>query len=150
MKRRSPWALFIGAIPGAMPPLLGWTAIRGTIDPPAIALLAMQFLWQLPHFLAIAAMFKDDYERAGIQTFFSTSGPKASRFISASAAFLLIPFSLGVAHFGAWLTAGRATLGAGFVMATLVFSPRQLFLASVIYLPLLLGALWIAPIPPIQ
>src|SRR6185295_15576315 len=64
-KRRTPLCTLIGAIPGAVPPLIGWAAARGRLDPEAWLLFALLFLWQLPHVMAIAWMYQDDYERAG-------------------------------------------------------------------------------------
>ena len=65
LKRYTTLATFIGAFPGAMPPLLGWTAARGVIEWPAVALFAILFVWQFPHFMAIAWMYREDYARAG-------------------------------------------------------------------------------------
>jgi protoheme IX farnesyltransferase len=67
LKRRTTLATFIGAFPGAMPPLLGWTAARGQIEWPAVALFAILFVWQFPHFMAISWMYREDYGRAGIK-----------------------------------------------------------------------------------
>ena len=66
LKRYTTLATFIGAFPGAMPPLLGWTAARGVIEWPAVALFAILFVWQFPHFMAIAWLYRDDYAKAGI------------------------------------------------------------------------------------
>ncbi len=65
LKRKSVWSLFIGAIPGALPMLGGWTAYRNSIDYPAVVLFAIMFIWQLPHFLSLSWMYKKDYERGG-------------------------------------------------------------------------------------
>jgi protoheme IX farnesyltransferase len=67
LKRYTTLATFIGAFPGAMPPLLGWTAARGVIEWPAVALFAILFVWQFPHFMAIAWLYRDDYAKAGIR-----------------------------------------------------------------------------------
>jgi protoheme IX farnesyltransferase len=67
LKRYTTLATFIGAFPGAMPPLLGWTAARGVIEWPAVALFAILFVWQFPHFMAIAWLYREDYARAGIR-----------------------------------------------------------------------------------
>ncbi len=67
LKRYTTLATFIGAFPGAMPPLLGWTAARGIIEWPAVALFAILFVWQFPHFMAIAWLYRDDYAKAGIR-----------------------------------------------------------------------------------
>jgi protoheme IX farnesyltransferase len=65
LKRKTPLCVLIGAFPGAMPPLIGWTAARGRLDPEAWVLFAMVFLWQSPHFVAIAWMYREDYSHAG-------------------------------------------------------------------------------------
>ena len=67
LKRYTTLATFIGAFPGAMPPLLGWTAARGVIEWPAVALFAILFVWQFPHFMAIAWLYREDYAKAGIR-----------------------------------------------------------------------------------
>src|ERR1700742_2872389 len=67
LKRYTALATFIGAFPGAMPPLLGWTAARGVIEWPAVALFAILFVWQFPHFMAIAWLYREDYAKAGIR-----------------------------------------------------------------------------------
>ena len=67
LKRYTTLATFIGAFPGAMPPLLGWTAARGVIEWPAVALFAILFVWQFPHFMAIAWLYRDGLRRAGIR-----------------------------------------------------------------------------------
>src|SRR5262249_54078644 len=67
LKTRTSLSTAVGAFPGAMPPLMGWTAARGEIDMPALVLFAILFLWQFPHFLAIAWMYREDYARAGIR-----------------------------------------------------------------------------------
>src|ERR1051325_11372711 len=65
LKRRTSFCTLIGAIPGAMPPLIGWAAARGSVSPEAWLLFAIVFLWQFPHFMAIAWMYREDYDRAG-------------------------------------------------------------------------------------
>ena len=67
LKRTSAAALFVGAVPGALPPLMGWTAVTGRLDAPGLALFAILFLWQIPHFLAIAIYRAADYARAGFK-----------------------------------------------------------------------------------
>ncbi len=66
LKRRTPWSTMIGAFPGAVPPLIGWTAVQGQVSVEALTLFLIMFLWQFPHFLAIAWMYREDYQRAGI------------------------------------------------------------------------------------
>src|SRR5215813_872223 len=65
LKRLTPLCTVVGAVPGAIPPMMGWAAARGTLDPGAWGLFSLLFLWQLPHFLAIGWMFREDYERGG-------------------------------------------------------------------------------------
>ena len=67
LKKRTTWATFVGAFPGAAPPLIGWAAARGSLGPGAWVLFAVLFLWQFPHFHAIAWMYREDYGRAGIR-----------------------------------------------------------------------------------
>ena len=66
LKRRTSLSTLVGAVPGALPPVIGWAAARGTLDPPAVVLFAILFLWQIPHFLAIAWIYRDDYARGGL------------------------------------------------------------------------------------
>ena len=79
MKQQSPAALFVGAIPGAIPPLMGWTAATGRLDAPGLVLFAILFLWQIPHFLAIAIFRADDYERAGFRVLPLQASERATR-----------------------------------------------------------------------
>ena len=65
LKRRSPFATLVGAVPGALPPLIGWAAAHGAVSAGGAALFAIVFLWQIPHFMAIAWLYRDDYEKAG-------------------------------------------------------------------------------------
>ena len=67
MKQVHPICTFLGAFPGAMPPVLGWVAIRGRIDPEAVVLFAIMFFWQFPHFHSIAWLYREDYENAGVR-----------------------------------------------------------------------------------
>jgi protoheme IX farnesyltransferase len=140
----------IGAIPGALPPLIGWAAARNNVSSEAIALFGILFFWQIPHFLAIAWMYRDEYARAGFVMLpnVDPSGFRTSR-QAVSHAFGLMLVSLWPVVFG--LTgmvylAGALILGAVFLGTALRFSrrltlpmARQLFFASILYLPLLLG-----------
>src|SRR5258708_31443552 len=67
LKRVTPNNIFTGAFPGALPPLIGWTAARGLIEWPGVALFAILFVWQFPHFMAIGWMYREEYARAGIR-----------------------------------------------------------------------------------
>jgi heme o synthase len=69
LKQRSPLALVVGAVPGAIPPLMGWTAVTGRLDAGGLALFAVLFCWQLPHFLAVSIYLQDDYARGGLRVF---------------------------------------------------------------------------------
>jgi protoheme IX farnesyltransferase len=153
---------FIGAFPGALPPLIGWTAARGIIEWPGVALFAILFVWQFPHFMAIGWMYRDDYARAGIRltpTLPNTQYAAQSTVIQALFyAVLMVPISLWPAalHITGSLYAVAATiLSLGYLWYTIRFarilrSPldpasnqyaRDLLRASVIYLPLLLAAM---------
>lgn len=79
MKTRSPWALWVGAVPGALPPLMGYTAVTDAIAAPGLALFAVMFFWQLPHFLAIAVLGREDYARAGVRTVLAEWGERSAR-----------------------------------------------------------------------
>lgn len=94
MKRRSTLALFVGAVPGAIPPLMGWTAVTGSIDAGGLALFALLFAWQLPHFLAVSIYLKDDYARGGLRVFAVVHGERRTRFWIALFTALLVPVSL--------------------------------------------------------
>ncbi|HEX6174229.1 MAG TPA: heme o synthase, partial [Candidatus Binatia bacterium] len=103
MKRKSPLCLIVGAVPGALPPVIGWVAARGTLDVDAWVLFAILFLWQVPHTLAIAWLYREDYAKAGIQFLpvIEPGGSSANRqIISHCAALLavsLLPTLLGLA-----------------------------------------------------
>ena len=146
LKRITPLCTLVGAIPGAAPPLIGWAAATGTLDRRAFALYALLYLWQFPHFMAIAWMYRDDYERAGYRVL---PGYKERRLFAALQALipaaLLIPVSLvpwiGNQAGNVYL-AVAIFLGLGFAWLTLRFSlratnvtARQLLFASIVYLP---------------
>ena len=148
LKRVSSLATVVGAVPGAIPPVMGWTAAAGSLDAGAWALFGILFLWQLPHFLAIAWMYRDDYARAGIQMLpvVETDGSATARQIVCYG-FNLIPVSIapwmlgmaGPVYAAAALILGCAYLYYG-VRAARRRDPaaaRSLLLASVAYLPLL-------------
>lgn len=153
LKTRTSLCTLIGAIPGAIPPMMGWTAVRGQIDGPAWVLFAILFLWQLPHFLAIAWMYREDYARAGFPMLpvIDANGASTSRMIVLYTAVLipvtLIPARVGLAgfsYFCAALVMGVAFFACGAWTAyhRTVANARRLLLASVIYLPTLLT--WMA------
>jgi protoheme IX farnesyltransferase len=121
MKRHSWLALLVGAVPGAMPPLMGWTTVTGRLDAGGLLLFAIVFLWQVPHFGAIALFRKADYARAGLQVLSVQHGDKVSRVVMFVFAVALVAATLlaeplhmaGVAY-----TVVAALLGAGFVLLT--------------------------------
>jgi len=152
LKTRTSLATLVGAIPGAIPPMMGWTAVTNHVSSEAWVLFAILFLWQLPHFLAIAWMFREDYARAGFPMLpvVDPDGGSTARMILLYTAVLipvtLLPTSLGLAGFSYGLAAlvlGAAFFACGAFVAwqRTVFSARRLMLVSVIYLPLLLGCL---------
>ena len=159
LKRYTTLATFIGAFPGAMPPLLGWTAARGRIEWPAVALFAILFIWQFPHFMAIAWLYREDYGRAGIRMLPVVQPDGWSTVLEAiTYAVLMIPASLLPVYLhvaGLWYAAAATALGLVYLGYTLRFAriirarstieskmyARDLLKVSVIYLPLLLTAL---------
>jgi heme o synthase len=162
LKRVTTINTFIGAFPGALPPLIGWTAARGMIEWPGVALFAILFVWQFPHFMAIGWMHREDYARAGIRltsTLPNTRNAARSTVIQALFyAAIMIPVSLWPTylHTTGYPYAVIATiLGFGYLWYTIRFAriisnpdseasrlvARNLLRASVIYLPLLLAAM---------
>jgi len=121
LKRRTPLALLIGAVPGAIPPLMGWSAARGTIDPPGVVLFSIMFFWQVPHFLAIATFRRDEYARAGMRVVPVVYGERVTRhqIIRYSAALvltsiLLVPFGVaGTGYLVVALALGAVFFGVG-------------------------------------
>jgi len=152
LKRLTSLNTLVGAVPGAIPPVMGWTAAKGSIDPGAWALFAILYLWQLPHFLAIAWMYREDYARAGFPMLpvVDTGGEWTGRqAVLATAALLpvsLLPTLLGltgaVYFFGALtLTLAFAAFALGLALSRRRVAARRLLLASVAYLPILLALL---------
>lgn len=149
LKRRTTLNTLVGAVPGAIPPVMGWTAATGSIGVGAGALFAILYLWQLPHFLSIAWMYREDYARAGLRMLPVVdaegvwTGRMAALYASALVPVSVAPTPLGLAggayFFGA-LALGLALLGFGIALAIdrERTSARRLLLASVTYLPLLL------------
>ena len=149
LKRRTWVSTLIGAVPGALPIVAGWTATGRPVTVAAMALFGIMFLWQLPHFFSLAWIYREDYRRAGFQmlTVVDDSGARAARQALLYAA-VLIPISLLPTVFG--LTGdiyliGALILGVAFLLPTimLVRGPKEVFAwrtfaASVVYLPLLI------------
>jgi protoheme IX farnesyltransferase len=152
LKQRSPHATTIGAVPGAMPPLIGFAAAAGTLTPQAWILFAILFLWQFPHFYAIAWMYRDDYARAGIRMLpvVEPDGISTARRMVLFS-LVLLPVSLlpkFTAMAGNLYFFGALLMGAAFTYSAArmwfdrsAVHARQVLLASVIYLPLLYGLL---------
>jgi heme o synthase len=151
LKRVTSLNTIIGAVPGALPPLIGWTAARGTINAEGLTLFAILFLWQMPHFLAIAWLYRGDYAQAGFKMLSEgddngvVTGRQAVIYALALLAVSLLPsvfFGYSAVYFY-----GALMLGAGFASVAVNFAvsggsvaaARWLFLASIAYLPLLLG-----------
>jgi len=152
LKRVTSLCTVVGAVPGALPPMMGWAAARGRLDAGAWALFAILFLWQLPHFLALAWMYRDDYERGGFPMLPVTDregGSTGRQTVLYAAA--LLPATLLA---GMLVSAGEAFLWSALALGLLflafsvrfawmrtVASARGLFLLSVLYLPAVLTLL---------
>ena len=152
LKRITTANTLVGAVPGALPPVIGWAAARGTIEAGAWSLFAILILWQLPHFFAIAWMYRADYARAGFRMI-SSDDQSGERSASQSVFFCILllvvaglPAFLGITTM-VYLVV-ELLLGGLFIFIAMRFlktrtpaDARLLFLSSIIYLPLLLGAL---------
>jgi heme o synthase len=152
LKRVSTFNTLVGAVPGALPPVIGWVAARGRIDAGAWSLFVILVLWQLPHFFAIAWMYREDYSRAGFEMI-SGDDETGERSASQSVLFCILlltlsglPGFVGIANLiyvpiAIALSAAFVAVAMRFLRLRTRASARTLFLASIIYLPLLLGAL---------
>jgi heme o synthase len=152
LKRRTWLSTLIGAFPGALPPVIGWTAATGHISFPALALFGIVFLWQIPHFLAIAWLYREDYARAGIPLLpvvepdGRSTGRQALLYAAALVPVSVSPAFVGLANgpyvaIASVLSLALLVLTAWFAHERSTASARRLFLASITYLPLLWGAL---------
>ncbi|CAB4242929.1 Protoheme IX farnesyltransferase [Methylacidimicrobium sp. AP8] len=152
LKRISPWNTWVGAVSGALPPVIGYVGARNEVDQTALFLLALLFLWQMPHFFAIAWLYRNDYERAGFRMLVvvdATGRKLTSQTVFFTIALLLVslwPSAAGTAALA--YGPGAAGLGALFIWAAIRFhnrpdrsTARALFFASIAYLPLILGLL---------
>ena len=148
LKRRTWLATTVGAVPGALPPVIGWAAARGGLDPGAAALFLIQFVWQLPHFYALAWMFRDDYARAGFPmlSVVDPDGALTGRQVAGWTAILLpaslLPVLLGDA--GTLYATVALLLGGAFLLLALRLAARHdleraraVFRGSLLYLPAL-------------
>jgi protoheme IX farnesyltransferase len=152
LKTKTSLATLVGAVPGALPPVIGWAAASGDISLPAWVLFGIVFFWQMPHFLAIAWMHRDDYARAGIPLLpvlepdGRRTGQQALLYAAALWPVSLLPALVGLADAPYSIVA--TLLGFVFIGLSALFarersiaSARRLFLFSITYLPLLWGAL---------
>lgn len=146
LKRKTPLCTLIGAFPGAVPPLIGWAAARGRLDPEAWVLYALVFLWQFPHFMAIAWMYREDYARAGYLVL--PLDERRERYVvwqSLGVSLALVPLSLiptMIGQSGLVYSVGALILGSIFIYYSAHFAfqrsniaARQLLAASIAYLP---------------
>ncbi|HEY8835708.1 MAG TPA: protoheme IX farnesyltransferase, partial [Chthoniobacterales bacterium] len=152
LKRVSTFNTLVGAIPGALPPVVGWAAASGRVDIGAWSLFAILFFWQLPHFFAIAWMYREDYARAGFEMI-SKDDKTGARSASQSVLFcILLLLISGIPQFLGLVSAvyliAELVLNGLFIFVAMRFlrtqqaaDARRLFLTSIAYLPLLLGAL---------
>ncbi len=145
LKARTSAAMLVGAVPGALPPLMGWTAVTNQVDAGGYALFAILFLWQMPHFIAIALFRKEEYAAAGLTSLPLERGDESSRlqlllYTLALVPTTLLPYQLGIA--GGWYLGAALLLGLGFLgIAAWGFFKRldkpwarQTFLYSLLYL----------------
>jgi protoheme IX farnesyltransferase len=152
LKRRTSLATLVGAVPGALPPVIGWTAAGGGLTLPALVLFGIVFFWQMPHFLAIAWLYRHEYAAAGIPLLpvLEPDGRRTGRQALLYAAALwpvsLMPTLVGLAS-GFYIVVATllgcvlVALSARFARERSTAAARRLFLFSIVYLPLLWGAL---------
>ncbi len=155
LKRRSTWALVVGAVPGAIPPLMGWTASTGHIGAPGLAIFAVLFVWQIPHFIAISIFRADEYARAGLKVDGVVHGVDGARWRIVAWSVAQFAASLAVLKTG---VGGRFYEGAAFALGAVLLAlcgvgmrtmtreqthrwARWFFLYSLLYLPVLFTAL---------
>ena len=147
LKQKTPFAVFVGAFPGAIPAMLGWVAVTGSLDLEAWILFSVQFIWQFPHFWAIAWVLNDDYAKAGFQLLPAQSGrSKASAFQVVLYSLILIPISLLPVKFemsGSIYAYTALVCGILFFLQAIklyikcnIESAQQLMFGSFIYLPI--------------
>ncbi len=148
MKRKGPIALLIGAVPGAAPPLMGWTAATGQIELPGLVLFAILVAWQIPHFIAIALYRQDDYERAGVKVMPIVRGERVAKVQALAWTTALVPLSLLLIplEVAGWIYGSVALVAGLWFLSWSVRGmkadagvpwARRFFFASLVYLPLL-------------
>jgi len=155
LKRHSTWALVVGAVPGAIPPLMGWTASTGHFGAPGLAIFGVLFVWQIPHFIAITMFRADEYARAGLKVDVNVRGVDGARWRIVVWSVLQFAASLAVVKSG---VGGRFYEGAAFALGAVLLAlcgigmrpmndeqlrrwGRWFFLYSLVYLPVLFTAL---------
>lgn len=149
MKRFTPFCTIVGAFPGAIPPVIGWTAARHQITLEAVLIFAILFVWQLPHFMAIGWIYREDYQRAGYQML-SARDPEGKRSARSAIGYTLLLIAVSALPTfyridGYVFLVGALVCGLGLLMAAIRFAQKRsdmnakkLFLASNIYLPLVM------------
>jgi heme o synthase len=148
LKKRTSLATVVGGVPGALPPMIGWAAVRNNLSIEAWILFGIVFLWQMPHFLAIAWMYREDYKRAGfpllpiVEPDGASTGRQAVVYAAALVPLSLAPAAAGMS--GVVYLAGAAVMSAAFLALAVRFAwhrttpdARKLFFGSILYLPLL-------------
>jgi len=148
LKRRTSLSTVVGGVPGALPPMIGWAAVRNNLSIEAWILFGIVFLWQMPHFLAIAWMYREDYKRAGfallpiVEPDGGSTGRQSVMYAAALLPVSLAPTAAGMS--GNVYLAGAAVMGLGFLALAVRFArlrtaidARRLFFGSILYLPLL-------------
>jgi protoheme IX farnesyltransferase len=149
MKQRSHWAVWVGGVPGAMPALMGWTAATGRIDVAGLAVFGILFIWQIPHTHAIGIYRQREYDAAGLKTLPSTRGIASARreilaFLVVQVGVSMLPAVLGVAGLPYLITAialGAVVLVQGFAGDGSARWARNVFLASIVYMPILFAVM---------
>lgn len=161
LKQRSTLCTQVGAVCGAIPPMIGWVGARGALEPGAWVLFAILFVWQIPHFLAIDWFYRADYERGGFRMISSLdpTGVLTGR-LTVLYSLALVPLSLmaTIVGLGGYLyVAGALALGVGFLALGVRLhwtksneAARRVFVGSLLYLPLLLGLLVLDPTGPVR
>ncbi len=150
LKRVTPWATIVGAIPGALPPVMGWTAAGNTLNLTAVFIFAVLFAWQVPHFLSLAWMYRHDYAQAGYRLLprFDPDGGRAAResFGFMGVLMLIIGVPCLTGYFSLIYMAGAFIITGLFAVTGWIHllersnkSARVMFIASLVYLPTLMG-----------
>lgn len=156
LKRRTPWSTLVGAVPGALPPVIGWTAARGALTVEAWILFGIVFLWQLPHFHALSWLYRDDFARAGLPLVATRDADGRRTAVQALLfAAALVPLSLTPALVGmtgphhiavaGFLGVVFVALAARFLARRSEARARALFVGSLLYLPLFWVSLLAGP-----